>query len=102
MTIDASGRTLYYYGDVAPAIVVMKNKTFVVPQWLEVPEGTTLSDIIWSRMPVKSPTRPTEVSRIRIKGSRGEDYMLVTKDDGTKTCTCMGFCVRKTCKHVKA
>ena len=75
-----------------PAVVVapVSGKTYVVPNWMEVPAGTTLDMLDWVR-PV------LEKSNITIKHIG--KYILHIHDNGNVTCDCPGFTFRKKCKH---
>jgi hypothetical protein len=37
---------------------------------------------------------------IKVKGSKGNTYLITLFPTGKKTCTCPGFGFRKTCKHI--
>lgn len=63
----------------------------------EVPEGTTPSDIVWSRPEPKLEPKPA-VKSFEVEGRTGT--YTVTVDGRRVTCTCPGYTFRKTCKHV--
>lgn len=73
-----------------PAIVRLSDKTYVVPTWTEVPEGTTLDMIEWMRPTMKAPT---------VKKKHVGKYIVKIYDNGRVTCDCPGFTYRRKCKH---
>lgn len=73
-----------------PAIVVLGDRTIVMPTWTVVPQGTTLNDIDWIR-PVQ------EKSEVKVK--HVGKYIVNIYDNGKVTCDCPGFTYRKKCKH---
>jgi hypothetical protein len=73
-----------------PAIAIINGRTLVMPNWMEVPSGTTLDMLEWVR-PV------TETPKITLKHIG--KYILHIHDNGTVTCDCPGFTFRKKCKH---
>jgi len=74
----------------APAITTLRGKTWVVPNWVEVPQGTTLQDICWIR-----PAEPKSNKTTKHVGK----YLITIYDSGNVTCDCPGFTFRKKCKH---
>ena len=36
-----------------------------------------------------------------VNGSTGNQYTIELNEDGSKTCTCLGYKYRKYCKHIK-
>ena len=68
---------------------------------VEVPNGTTLDDILWDRPNRTDKPRPQGRS-IVVKGSKGNEY-TVKYNPSTKVilCTCPGYQFRKKCKHQK-
>lgn len=76
------------------------NITYVVPAWVEVPEGTQYSDIEI----VGLPEVPTTIvkSEHQVKGSRGDIYTVVLDNIHGNSCTCVGFHYHRTCKHIKS
>lgn len=85
-----------------PGIIKSNGKTYAVGgQWIEVPEGTTLDDILWDKPNVIDKPRPKGKS-ITVKGSKGNEY-TVSYNPTSKviSCTCTGYQFRKKCKHQK-
>ena len=66
--------------------------------WVEVPEGTTLKDIQWIPTHEKKAIHIPKKKIMKVKGSKGNEYVLTYKD-GKVTCTCPGFKFRRKCKH---
>ena len=85
---------------IQPALMRLHGKTYAIGGniWLEVPKGTTMTDL--PRFMVYNPTIPEPVSsdRWKVAGSTGTTY-TVTKRDGGYICTCPGYQFRKACKH---
>lgn len=73
-----------------PAIAKLGGKTYVVPSYTEVPEGTTLDMIVWKR--------PVTVAPSYITKHVGK-YIVTIYTSGRVTCDCPGFTFRKKCKH---
>ena len=84
-----------------PSITKLNNKTYIVPGWQEVIEGTTLNDIIHIRPKTKQPIKPIIVKTLSSKG----DITYTTKyfsDSDKFSCTCPGVWMSKNnCKHIK-
>ena len=92
-------------GSLRPTLVRMNGKLFVTPTtngWLEVPEGTTLDDLIWTPTYVLKPkTVKPKVEKVRSSDGK-KVYLVTTYSDGQKTCTCPGYSFRRFCKHTGA
>ena len=82
-------------GCLSPAIAMIGNKTYIMPDWKEVPHGTTLAQISWSPPKVKK----VEVIQKKVKGSRGAIYTLTRQPNGKWMCSCAGYSFRRFCKH---
>ena len=87
---------------IPPGIVNVKGKTYIVPGWKEVIEGTTLNDITHIKPKVKVTKSETVV---KINKSSSSDAEYTTKyypDSGKYHCDCPGtWRTRGNCKHVK-
>ena len=70
-----------------------------MPDWKEVPHGTTLDQITWN-MPTDIPKEEKLETKI-IKGSKGGRYVLTKGPTGKWSCSCTGYQYRRMCKHVK-
>tara|TARA_B100000287_G_scaffold430677_1_gene486390 strand:+ start:385 stop:687 length:303 start_codon:yes stop_codon:yes gene_type:complete len=82
------------------AIVNLKDKSYVVPLWLEVPQGTSLSDIEVVR-PVKIDENPLVYDGF-MTGSKGDEYQIKIYRNGKATCECWGYRRhKKDCKHIR-
>lgn len=81
------------------AITKVQDRTYVIPAWQEVPNGTTYDDIqvIGQRtvVPIQQPRT------ISITGSKGNEYTVTFDTFGRANCTCIGFSYHRTCKHIK-
>ena len=71
-------------------------------EWLEVPEGTKLSDLNWVDDWRKDPPTINNAHKETVKGSKGDLYNVEVWTDGRTNCDCMGFAYRRKCKHVEA
>lgn len=80
---------------ISPAVAKIGSKTYIVPDWTEVPHGTKLSQVSWSPPKVKK----VEVIQKKVKGSRGATYTLTRQPNGKWMCSCPGYSFRRFCKH---
>jgi hypothetical protein len=88
-----------------PTIANINGKTYIMPLWKEVIEGTTLNDINWIKpKPKKQPAKQKPVVETNVSGSGLGEY--TTKhypESGKFHCTCPGYWRSGgNCKHVKA
>jgi len=61
-------------------------------EWVEVPEGTKLSDL--------KRTEETPITRtFNVQGSKGNSYTVIHMGDKW-TCTCPGYQYRNKCRHI--
>jgi len=76
------------------------NKTYVVPAWIEVPEGTTVNDIeiIKDKESPKAHVRSVH----QVLGSKGNSYEVVIDNLHGNSCSCVGFSYHRNCKHLKS
>ena len=75
----------------------ISGKLYICPDWIEVPEGTTLKDVKWIK-PVYN--KPELVKKF--KSSKGDIYYNVYKTGKDYSCDCPGFKYRnRLCKHIK-
>ena len=82
------------------AIVSLKEKSYIVPMWIEVPLGTTLTDIEVIK-PEKLDSNPLVFSGY-VTGSKGDEYQVKIYQDGKASCECWGYKRhKKDCKHIK-
>ena len=79
-----------------PAVAMIGNRTYIMPDWLEVPNGTKLSQVKWSPPPKP---KKVEVIQKKVKGSRGATYTLTRQPNGKWMCSCPGYSFRRFCKH---
>ena len=84
-----------------PCITKLGNKTYIMPGWQEVIEGTTLNDVIHIKPKLK---KKAETVVVETPSSRG-DVMYKTRyypDSDNFTCSCPGVWMSKNnCKHIK-
>ena len=90
-----------YEGHVAPGIVKLGGKTYIVPSWQEVLPETRLEDINWIKPKIKKKAETVIVETLSSKG----DKMYKTRyypDTGNYSCTCPGtWMSNNNCKHIK-
>ena len=84
----------------------MNGKTYLMPMWQEVVNGTTVNDINWIKPKVK--TEKKEVIKHKFLSSKGDkEYItkeIKTNEGTTYTCNCPGYYRAKDrkCKHIKS
>ncbi|MCK9574660.1 MAG: hypothetical protein WC979_00265 [Candidatus Pacearchaeota archaeon] len=113
-----------FKSNVPPALVELENGTFIVPGWIEVPNGTTL-DEVYSVCEISKPAngpgmycsteeliaykngtyestknKNTESISEQVKSSDGSKTYAIIFNNGVWACDCVGFSFRKRCKHV--
>jgi len=85
-----------------PSIFINNGKTYVVPGWHEVPNGTTMDEVKnhWEKKIYGEPTiTPNSHVSEFVKSKRtGEEYHVVFEKFWS--CTCLGYGFRGTCKHI--
>ena len=81
------------------ALIELFGKTFIVPGWVQVPNGTKLEDVK-SVVTVEQPT-PARKPRFskEFVSSSGNKYTFSVTHDFKYDCTCPGFTYHKTCRH---
>lgn len=81
-------------------IMSFRNKTFVCPGWVEVPNGTKFSDIeiVAKKESVKIASRSIH----KVLGSKGNVYNVVIDTVQGNSCSCVGYTYHRTCKHIKS
>ena len=86
-----------------PGITTIGGKTYVCPGWHEVPEGTTLKEVMprWTQDLPKMEKKPTHTISEMIDSSTAGKQYAVTFDGIWRNCECAGFGFRKNCRHVK-
>ena len=84
-----------------PCITRLGGKTYIMPGWQEVVEGTTLNDVIHIKPKVK---KKAETIVVETPSSRG-DVMYKTRyypDSDKFSCSCPGVWMsNNNCKHIK-
>jgi hypothetical protein len=84
----------------AIAVVTISGKSYVVPQWIEVPVGTVLADIEIVK-PQKVEVNPL-IAEDFVTGSKGDEYLVRVYKNGDAECECWGYRRhKKDCKHIK-
>lgn len=82
-----------------PTLLEIAGKTYLMPDWIEVIKGTTLSDIEWLKP--KNDKTPNENIWEFKSSSSNKKYKVRRVLNGYK-CNCMGFWRSNgNCKHVK-
>jgi hypothetical protein len=91
-----------YKGEIIPpSILKLNGKTYLMPIWKEVVEGTTINDIEWIK---PKPKKKAETIVVETPSSKG-DVIYKTRfypDSGNYTCNCPGTWRAKDrmCKHI--
>jgi len=100
MKIQISSKKLMPGGSFVIYKSRMDNKTYITPPWIEVPNGTTKSDIeiVYEQKLTAIPFRSTH----KVKGSKGSMYDVIIDTINGNSCTCVGFSFHRTCKHIKS
>lgn len=94
----------YKHEVLPPSILKLNGKTYLMPLWKEVEDGTTIDDIEWIKP--KPKVRPKPIMEINVSGS-SPDISYKTKyfpDTGNYSCNCPGRwrAADRRCKHIKA
>jgi hypothetical protein len=95
----------YKHPVLAPTLLKMDGKTYLMPEWREVHPETTLNDIIWKKPKVKKKDK-FEKKTWKFESSSSDSVYTVTQvDSATINCNCPGFYRAKDrnlgCKHVQ-
>ena len=93
----------YEHPVMPPTILELNGKTYLMPIWKEVVEGTTIKDINWIK---PKPKRIEPIVEINVSGSN-PDIKYKTSyhpSSGNYYCNCPGKWMAKDgkCKHIKA
>ena len=81
------------------SIATFGNKSYVVPAWIEVPNGTTFSDIEIVGKPERK--KPVDMKKYLVTGSTGKSYTVTIDSQGDASCDCAGFSFRRACRQTK-
>jgi hypothetical protein len=84
-------------------------KLYGMPGWVEVPEGTTIGQLVLVQPEsVKKANDEPAILIKEFKATRSDDIWQVFKKGKEYSCTCTGFAYRRsfngnnrTCKHIK-
>lgn len=79
-----------------PSLVTINKITYIVPGWIVVPNGTTISDINH----IKPQIDPWVIFK-EVKALRGGGKFLIEKRGTKYRCSCSQFRPTKYCKHIK-
>lgn len=89
-----------------PSIIVspVSKKTYIVPHWIEVPEGTTMEEIqkLWVPSESKFPKVSADLQEFKVPSSDGLRTYNVEYQHGRWSCTCARYGFRKSCKHINS
>lgn len=93
-------QTYHIKSSLSPAIVTLSNRSYIVPAWVEVPVGTTLDQVTWSK-DFESPKPDSNI--FEIPSSDGKGFYQVQKVGLKWICNCQGYWRSKdrVCKHIK-
>jgi hypothetical protein len=81
-------------------IMSFRDKTYVCPGWVEVPNGTKFSDI--EIVGLKKTIKVASKTMHKVVGSKGDIYNVVIDSKRGNSCSCVGFNYHRTCKHIKS
>ena len=85
-----------------PAIFldVRTNRRYVLTggPWVEISHDIQMCDINWINLMQKHYRQKDEV--FVIEGSKGDKYNVTKFANGEKSCDCMGYSFRRSCKHL--
>jgi hypothetical protein len=83
-----------------PMIINISDKTYILPVWVRVPNGTTLNQIEWEK---EIPTPKPQSNIIEVDSSSGGGKYQIQKIGDTYKCNCPGYYRSKDriCKHIK-
>lgn len=92
-----------------PILARIGDKTYLMPTWTEVPDGTELNDIKWEKEQVANTKRELKTIAETFVSSSDSTILYQTKkierEDGSfvYTCNCPGHwrAKDKRCKHIK-
>jgi hypothetical protein len=79
-------------------------KTFIVPTWQEVIEGTKIEDVEWIKPKIKVKVDKVENIIVKTPSSKGDTEYITTyyPNSGKYHCTCPGtWRTGGNCKHIK-
>lgn len=94
----------YNHPVMPPTILELNGKTYLMPLWKEVVEGTTINDIEWIKPKPKKQVKQKPIIETNVSGSGlGEYTTKYYPESGKFHCTCPGYWRSGgNCKHVKA
>ena len=69
-------QTYHIKSSLSPAIVTLSNRSYIVPAWVEVPVGTTLDQVTWSK-DFESPKPDSNI--FEVPSSDGKGFYQVQK-----------------------
>ena len=90
--------TMYF-----PCIITLGGKTYAAGGTLvEVPKGTTLRNIRWSKGEVVKVRSQAEIlGTFKSKTNPNTTYTVKKLDSGSILCDCAGFQFRRKCRHIE-
>ena len=101
MALPADFKMTSFY---PPAISTIGGKTYAVPGWHEIPEGTTLDEVYarWTKYIPKGPPEPDYEISENVTSSKGDKTYKVEFDGKRWSCECKGFGFQGRCRHITA
>ena len=92
------------HGHFHPSVLIspVDGRTYIVPQWIEVPKGTTIEDVIKIWVPTKiiRPGSSMTKEEYKVKSTDGLREYDVVVQNNVWTCTCARYGFKKSCKHI--
>ena len=92
----------YEHPVLPPTILELNGKTYLMPLWKEVVEGTTIDDINWIKPKPKKKRSETIIKTFASGSSENTYETKYYPDSGKFYCSCPGsWRSRGNCKHIK-
>lgn len=92
------------HGHFHPSVIVspVSGKTYIVPDWIEVPKGTTIEDVkkIWKKTEIIRPGSSGKKEVFMVKSTDGLREYEVIVENQIWSCTCARYGFKKSCKHI--
>ncbi len=92
------------HGHFHPSVVIspVDGRTYIVPNWIEVPIGTTFDEVqkLWKPTKTTLPGFTNTKETFQVKSTDGLRTYEVSVHNQYWSCTCARFGFRSSCKHI--